>query len=219
MTAEAIGAAGYLSVSVKKMSGNQLSPGLQFFGNLVDLDCHIQDLKLILRKTEEIEFPDHKKSIEGESLIADIFPDITRKGFIVILLIALDDQFKIYCEILKEATEQKLKWNYLKGSALERFITYSEKVCGLKSVCDDSTGQKLGALIEIRNCIVHNNSSIEGFSKKQVIESFSNKMDGVDLQEGYITLELNACNACADIVFQFMEKAYRSALEVFPYEH
>lgn len=197
----------------------QLSPGLQFFGNLVDLDCHMQDLKLVLRKTEEIEFPDHEDSVEGESLIADIFPDITRKSFIVTLLIALDDQFKIFCEILKEATRQELKWNDLKGSALERFIAYGEKVCGLKSVCDDLSRQQVAAIIEIRNCIVHNNSSIEGFSKKQVIESFSRKMEGINIQDGYISLEIIACNNCADIILAFMEKAYRSALEVYPYEH
>ena len=201
------------------MSRIQLSPGLQFFGNLVDLDCHIQDLKLVLRKTEEIEFPDHEGSVEGESLLADIFPDITRKSFIVTLLIALDDQFKVYCEILREATGQKLKWNDLKGSALERFITYSEKVCGIKSVCDDLVRQKVAALTEVRNCIVHNNSSIEGFSKKQVIESFSKRMEGVHIQDCYITLEFIACNNCADIILEFMEKAYRSALREFPYEH
>ncbi|MCZ6780466.1 MAG: hypothetical protein O7C73_02345 [Nitrospirae bacterium] len=201
------------------MSEISLSPGLQFFGNLVDLDCHIQDLKLVLRKTEEIEFPYHEDAAEGESLIADIFPDITRKGFIVTLLIALDDQFKVYCEILKKATSQHLKWNDLKGSALERFITYSEKVCGLKSVCDDLIRQQLVGLIEVRNCIVHNNSGIEGFSKRNVIERFSNQMEGVNIQEGYITLELVACNNCADIVLKFMEQAYHSALEVFPYEH
>ena len=162
---------------------------------------------MVLRKTEEIEFPDHEDSVEGESLIADMFPDITRKSFIVTLLIALDDQFKVYCEILKGATGQKLKWNELKGSALERFTTYSEKVCGLKSVCDDLVRQKVAAIIEIRNCIVHNNSSIEGFSKKQVIESFSKKIEGIDIQGGYINIELNACNSCADIILEFMEKA------------
>ena len=201
------------------MSSTQLSPGLQFFGNLVDLDCHIQDLKLVLRKTEEIEFPDHENSVEGESLIADIFPDITRKSFIVTLLIALDDQLKVYCEILKGATGQELKWNNLKGSALERFITYSEKVCGLKSVCDDLVRQKMVAIVEVRNCIVHNNSSIDGFSKKQIIESFSKKLDGLDIKDGYITLESIACDNCANIILEFMENAYRSALEAFPYEH
>ncbi len=201
------------------MSGTELSPGLQLFGSLVDLDCHIQDLKLVLQKTEEIDFPDHEEVQEGESLIADIFPDITRKSFIVTLLIALDDQFRIYCEILKEATGQNLKWNDLKGSPLERFIKYSEKVCGIKSVCDSSSRQLLAGLIEVRNCIVHNNSSIDGFSKPKVIESFSEKMEGIDVVESYISINLAACINCADIVLAFMERAYRAALEVFPYEH
>jgi hypothetical protein len=114
------------------MTGTEISPGLDFFGNLVDFDCHIQDLKLVLKKTEEIEFPEHEGAEDDETLISDIFPDITRKSFVVTLLIVLDDQFKTYCEILRGATGQQLKWNDLRGSALERFIAYSEKVCGLQ---------------------------------------------------------------------------------------
>ena len=161
----------------------------------MELDCHIQDLKLVLRKTEEIEFLDHKESLEEDTLISDIFPDITRKSFIVTLLIALDDQFKTYCEILKDATGQNLKWNDLKGSALERFVTYSEKVCEIKSVYDETTRQELIGLIEIRNCIVHNNSEIEGFSKYRVIENFSKRSEGFNINDGYIALDLSACNS------------------------
>jgi hypothetical protein len=190
------------------MNRAEISPGLHFFGDLVDFDCHIQDLRLVLRKTEEIEFPEHDGTDDdGETLISDIFPDITRKSFIVTLLIALDDQFKTYCDILRNVTGQKLKWNDLKGSALERFITYSEKVCGLQKVCTDSTRQLLEGLIEVRNCIVHNNSGIEGFSKAKVIERFAKQVKGVGIGEGYITFDLAACNVCADIVFGFMEHA------------
>jgi len=201
------------------MNRTDLSPGLRFFGNLVDLDCHMQDLKLVLRKTEEIEFPEHEDANEGDSLIFDIFPDITRKSFIVTLLIALDDQFKIYCEILRTASEQQLKWNDLKGSALERFITYSEKVCGIQKLCDESTRQLLEGIIEVRNCIVHNNSSIEGFSKAKVIQHFAKQMNGVDIVEGNISVDLAACINCADVVLKFMEHAYRSALKKFPRDH
>ena len=201
------------------MSKTEISPGLNLFGHLVDFDCHIQDLKLVLRKTEEIEFPKHEDvEGEGETLICHILPDITRKSFIVTLLIALDGQFKTYCEILRNGTGQNLKWNDLKGTALERFITYSEKVCGLHSVYSDQTRQLLEGLIEVRNCIVHNNSMIEGFTKAKVVERFANQVKGVDIVEGYISFELAACNACADIVFGFMKHAYHSALKVFPYE-
>lgn len=199
------------------MKRTDLYPGLRFFGNLVDLDCHVQDLKLVLRKTEEIEFPEHAN--EGESLIFDIFPDITRKSFIVTLLIALDDQFKIYCEILRSIQHQQLKWNDLKGSALERFITYSEKVCGINKVYDESTRQLLEGLIEVRNCIVHNNSSVEGFSKAKVIQHFAKQMKGVDILEDYISIDFAACNNCADLVLKFMEHAYGAALDIYPRKH
>lgn len=173
----------------------------------------MQDLKLILQKTEEM-FPDHAS--ESESLIMDIFPDITRKSFIVTLLIELDSRFKTYCEILREATGQSLKWSDLKGSPLERFITYSEKVCGLKSLYDDFNRQRLIGLIEVRNCIVHNNSSLEGFGKRKVIENFSRQVGGVTIEDDLISLELAGCNNCATIVFEFMERAYNSALDIFP---
>ena len=198
------------------MEKYKISPGLNFFGNLVDIDCNIKDLKLVLQKTEEIEFPDHETVNEEEGLITNIFPDITRKSFIVTLIILLDDQLKTFCEILKQATDQKIKWNELRGSPLERFITYSEKVCGLQNVYDESSRQLLSGLIEVRNCIVHNNSWIEGFNNKKVIQQFVKQISGLDIIEGYISFELSACNECADIVFKFMEHAYNSALEIFP---
>ena len=199
------------------MTIKPLPPGLKFFGNLVDLDSHIQDLKLVLSKTEEIEFPQHKESLYEESLITDIHPRITREGFIVILLIALDTQFKVFCEILKLATRQNLNWTDLRGSSLERFITYSVKVCGLDSVCDDLIRQKLRGLIEMRNCIIHNNSCLDGFSKHKLIEEFSKNTEGMNIEDGYITLEIEACLICADLVFSFMEYAYHHALEKYPH--
>jgi hypothetical protein len=45
------------------------------------------------------------------------------------------------------------------------------------------------------------------------------QMKGVDIEEGYISIDFDACNTCADIVLKFMEDAYRSALEIFPKEH
>ncbi|MDO8356395.1 MAG: hypothetical protein Q7U76_08415 [Nitrospirota bacterium] len=191
-------------------------PGLHFFGNLVDLDCHLQDLKLLLRKTEEIEFPYHEGADGDDTLITVDFPDFTRKSFIVTLLIALDDQLRTYCDLLKTTTGQKLKWGDLKGSPLDRFVTYSEKACGLGPVCDEPTRQLLQGLIEVRNCIVHNNSCLEGFSKPEAVESFAKKVKGIEIQEGRISLNLEACNRCTDIVLEFMQKAYHSALERFP---
>jgi hypothetical protein len=193
---------------------SSLAHHYKFFGNLVDLDCIIQDLKLVLAKTEEIDFPDHENG-----LTADVFPDITRKSFIVSLLITLDEQFKVYCGILKESTGQTLKWNELKGSALERFITYSTKVCGLSNIKDDSTKQLLSGLIEVRNCIVHNSSSIDGYGKRKIVESFASQIEGISIEDDIIYFSVEACISCADLVLEFMSKAYNAGLDKFPKEH
>lgn len=191
----------------------ELSPHTQFFGSLVDLDCHIQDLKLILKKTEEIEFSEHD---EEDTLIADIHPDITRKSFIVTLLISLDSQLAGFCNLLLKYSDEPLKWNDLKGTALDRFIKYTEKVCGLDSVCDEATKQKVKGLIEVRNCIVHNDSCLENYGKATLIRVFSSQIPGMDLDDDYIELSYQACLECADIISTFMEQAYNSALEKFP---
>ncbi|WP_028470048.1 hypothetical protein [Neptunomonas japonica] len=185
-----------------------MTPYDSFYGNDADLYCVIHDLKLVLAKTEDMNFSD-------SDLVADVFPDITRKSFIVSLLITLDEQFKVYCEILKESTGQTLKWNELKGSALERFIMYSTKVCGFTGICDNSSRQLLSGLIEVRNCIIHNSSCLEGFSKRGVIESFSSKVDGVTIENGIVFLDVEACIYCADLILEFMSKAYSIALEHF----
>ncbi|MBN1274588.1 MAG: hypothetical protein JXB26_20190 [Candidatus Aminicenantes bacterium] len=203
----------------KKVNEIEISPGLNFFGNLVSFDCHIQDLKLVLQKTEEIKFPEREDVKEMQGLISDIFPDITRKAFIVALLVVLEDQFKTFCGILRNAKGLELKWNDLKGSALERFIAYSEKVGNLEKICDDSMRELVKGLFEVRNCIVHNNSSLEGFNKAEIIKSFSKQIQGVELRYGYVSFGLDACYACGDIVFRFMEYAYCRALKVFPSEH
>ncbi|MDJ0708914.1 MAG: hypothetical protein QNJ14_00920 [Woeseiaceae bacterium] len=194
----------------------QNPPGLQFFGNAVELDCHVQDLKLLLKKTEEIEFPDHTEVPEGESLIGDIHPDLTRKSFIVLLMIALDEHMKTFCEILKDATGNKLGWNSLKGSSIERFLAYAEKVCGLNLQIDETMRQSVRGLIEVRNCIVHNDSSLDGFGKPKVVESFAEAVPGMSIERSYLVLEKDACIRCANIMHSFMDKAYRAAFEAYP---
>lgn len=63
---------------------------------------------------------------------------------------------------------------------------------------------------------MHNNSSLDGFSKYKVIENFASRLDGLNIEDGYISLSLDACKNSADIILFFMEHAYNAALEVFP---
>lgn len=186
-------------------------PHLFFLMGLVDLDCNIQDLKLLLKKTEEIKFKGHP-----DELINDIFPDITRNSFIVSLIIALEAEFKIFCSWLKEIENISLKWNELRGSSLNRFICYCEKLSNLK-VCNDNTSRQLiKGLIEARNCIIHNDSHIEFFGKAKEVIQFAESVPGISIEDGHLTFSYEACLKCADIMHDFMLGAYHVALEKYP---
>ena len=149
------------------------------------------------------------------NLIPEIFHDVTRKGFIVTLLISLDEQFKIFCGILRQATAQKLSWTDLKGSSMERFLKYSVDVCKLQPVCTDQMRQSMAQLISARNCIVHNSSQVDGCSRAKEIEAFAKQMKGVFINDGVLTFDFDACVSCADFVLDFMESAYHSAITAF----
>ncbi|MFA0570328.1 hypothetical protein [Vibrio gallaecicus] len=179
----------------------------QFFGNLVSLDCYVKDLLLILEKTESIEL-----GSSSDGLVYDCFPDVTRKSHIVTVLIVLEREFSTFCNQLRLATSQPLKWNDLKGSAIERFIKYCSTVCGVESPEDAINLQDIKGLIELRNCIVHNDSCIEGFSKATVIKQLASRYDGIDIENGYISLSHGACDKLTVVAFSFLESWYQSAL-------
>ncbi|WP_278183513.1 hypothetical protein [Vibrio misgurnus] len=191
-----------------------ISHETQFFGNLVDLDCYVQDLLLILEKTEHIELD---SSFCG--LVHDCFPDVTRKSHIVTVLIVLEREFSTFCDQLKLATGQLLKWNDLKGSAIERFIKYCSIVCGISSPANSINIQDIKGLIELRNCIVHNDSCIEGFSKATVIKQLTSRYDGIGIENGYITLSHDACVKLTVVAFDFLESWYQSVLEHLTSSH
>ncbi|WP_440885001.1 hypothetical protein [Vibrio campbellii] len=179
----------------------------QFFGCLVDLDCYVQDLLLILEKTESIELGSN-----FDGLIYDCFPDVTRKSHIVTVLMVLEREFSAFCSQLKVATDQQLKWNDLKGSAIERFIKYCSTVCGVTAPENPSNLQDVKGLIELRNCIVHNDSCIEGVSKANVVKQLASRYDGINVNEGYITLSHDACIRLTVVAFNFLESWYHSVL-------
>lgn len=186
----------------------------QFFGDLVSLDCYVQDLLLILEKTESIEL-----GRSSDRLVFDCFPDVTRKSHIVTVLIVLEREFSTLCNRLKLATDQPLKWNDLKGSAIERFSKYCSTVCGIPEPENLSNFQDVKGLIELRNCIVHNDSCIEGFPKATVIKQLASRYDGIDIDNGYITLSHDACIGLTVVAFNFLESWYQSALNHLTTSH
>ncbi|MBL7153221.1 MAG: hypothetical protein ISS79_05855 [Phycisphaerae bacterium] len=195
-------------------------PNLFFFGSLVDLDCHLQDIKLVLRKTEEVEFEEHPETspeLQSEGLISDIFPGIARESFIVTLIITLDSEFRRFCELLRGIEDISLKWTELRGSALDRFKTYCEKVAGLTIPHGIKYLSPIRGLIETRNCIIHSNGSTENFGKAKAVEDLAHSIKGINIVRGhYMEFTYDACIQCADIIMAFMEQWYHAALDRYP---
>ncbi len=194
-------------------------PNLFFFGNMIDLDCLLQDLRLVLKKTEEIDFDSRSESdnpLDDSGLILDIFPNIVRESYIVSLLIIFENELRGFCELLRVIEDIPIKWNQLRGSALERFLIYVESLSGLPLNADDEMKNKITGLIEARNCIVHANSRLENFGNRKAVEGFMRVVDGVKIDEGLLRFSYDACIECANIVSLFMEKAYNAALGRYP---
>ncbi|HHG3069495.1 TPA: hypothetical protein ACPVW7_004637 [Vibrio parahaemolyticus] len=184
-----------------------ISHETMFFGNLVSLNCYVKDLLLILDKTENIEL-----SGTSDDFIFDSFPDVTRKSHIVTVMMVLEREFATFCTQLKLATDQQLKWNDLKGSALERFTKYCSIVCGIESPENSEQLQDIKGLIELRNCIVHNDSCIDGFSKQATIKQLASRYDGITIEGSYVSLDYDACIKLTEVAFEFLESWYQKAL-------
>jgi len=208
-----------LGLTMVNIKSKKDDPNLFFFGNMVDIDCHLQDLKLVLKKTEEIDFDeseDRDQPLDASGLILDIFPDTVRKSFIVTLMILFEDEMRGFCELLREIEDIPLRWNQLRGSAIERFILYVQNLSSLDYCIEEKTLEQLNGLIEIRNCIVHSNSVVDHFGKKKTIEKFAADIDGIDIENGVLRFSFDACMTCADLVERFFESTYYAALTRYP---
>ncbi|MDN3699604.1 hypothetical protein QWY97_20050 [Vibrio cortegadensis] len=186
------------------------TPASEWFkGSLNLLDIYTQDLNRVLDKISTVEFS------RSEKPVINCFPDVTYKSHVLSVVIILEQQFSYFCTSLQNYTSQKLKWNDLKGSALERFIKYNHDVCGLDKPSCNELLQDLKGVIELRNCVIHNNSFLNGFSKSRVVEQLTKRVDGLEIKNNFIRLNQDACKKITSIIFNFLRAWYQSAINKF----
>ena len=99
--------------------------------------------------------------------LAGTFPDIQNKSALIILYNTIETTLVNLCKTLEEKLNTPLKHSDLHGHILEKCKKYLVKVIGIKDdVFKTETWEKIDAIREIRNCIVHNESNISQISKK-----------------------------------------------------
>jgi hypothetical protein len=124
----------------------------------------------------------------------------------------MESEFKGYANAMQRAKLVDLSYSDLKGTAIDRFRKYTEKVLKLDLRLRDENWEDLKAISEIRNSLAHG-----AVQNKQLIEKFikRNNLPGL-LHGGEITLDENNLIIIIMVCRLFVERVYSVALETFP---
>ncbi len=201
---------------------------LMFYGNFVDADIKLEDLGDFL--VEVIAFIENTKNRlpserfpnmplhEFESLkdhYVYTFGEILRKSFILTLCIFLEKELGVYCKELQRQLKLDISWKDFKGSVLERFKLYANKLLKLKLSISDTMWQNLQGIISIRNCFVHADGYLENFSDKKRIQAFLKRHNSIMITDDKLEITDNGCYECLRIIKDFIKIIYDYALIYF----
>ena len=103
-----------------------------------------------------------------------------------------------------------------RGSLLERFKKYCQNLANLDLDLSESEWQDITAIMEIRNCLVHNSGSTEDFAKIKIIKTFANRYKTPCICEGRLRLSDDTLLITLKILHNFINKIYDAALKKFP---
>jgi len=197
-----------------------------FFGNSVDFDISMRELEIFLNETESF-FAERIKTLKYEHEYYDDldekhlfyywFPNLQRRNFVITLVTIIENETHSYCDILFNHKKVALKYSELRGTAIEKFLNYSEKLAGLEFDFADEIVDNLKSITELRNCIVHANGVIDGYRKKGEIINFSKSFGGITFNNGHIYLSKTFCKDAFNLVNSFFNEIFRCGY--FQYEN
>ena len=106
------------------------------------------------------------------SLLAEEFPDILRKSFIITCYSYLEQWIKGHCNFIKIRKSEPLDITDLRNSGINQAKTYLKKVANI-DISDIKSWDDIKHIGEIRNLIVHRDSSLpdEGSEIRRYINS------------------------------------------------
>jgi hypothetical protein len=194
------------------------NPYLCLFGDMCDFGIRLSDLKLIQKKIEEIEFSDTTNYGGEETLITYSFPDIPRNGFIVTLMIFAESEFRNIVKILDILEKYPIGWNDVRGNAFEKLLLFTKKFSKLQIKGNKKSEDRIRSLIETRNCIVHANSIVIDYPKKNIVSDFIKTLAGCKIDNGSISFSFEGTLECAELIEKYITFVYQAALLKYPNE-
>jgi hypothetical protein len=145
-----------------------------------------------------------------------------RMSVIVSLVTFLEIELQTICSALKKGLSLPLSYSEIKGTTLEQFKTYINKVVLLNFDFSKFDISSVKEVIELRNCIVHYDNQIEDFygrrfSRSQSITSLAKKLQSIEISDNEsIRLNSQACTDCIKIIEDFIVSIYHQLLDKFP---
>lgn len=209
----------------------QANPYYYFFGNLVDTDTEFDFLNKFRKdilgflkrasksiKRKEFSNDDAVGAIAEDriDLYKHLYTQLVCESFIISCVIFLEQEIKIFSEGLMFTLSLNLNMSDLRGSLLERFKKYCQNMANLNLDFSSKKWQDITAIMEIRNCLVHNSGLIDDFTKINVIKTFAKRYGTPCICEGRLHLSDDTLLITLKILRNFNEKIHDAALRKFP---
>ena len=208
---------------------------LRFFTNFFKAKARLEDLGSFLEEInifiEEKRKRAESKNINDADIIAQYkikeftvfrtgyefeFGEILRIAFIVTLGILLEQDIRKYCDEFKEQLNLEIGWKDFRGSALDRFKLFINKLVKIKLSISNTTWKDLNSIVALRNCLVHADGCLENFSEANKVKDFARRYNSLKIQDNFLQISIRTCEDCLGIVRDFIEAIYGDALAFFP---
>jgi len=193
-------------------------------GTSVDLDASFRELEIYLYETENF-FEERKTKVGYKNeyyedlnepyLFYQWFPEVQRRSFTILLVIILENEIRSYCNVLYKYGKVPIKYSDLQGSAIEKFMIYSNKLAGITFNFPDGMVQNIKSLIKVRNCLAHYSGYLKDFGKPTDITDFANKFDGISVKDYQIHLSKGFCKNALELVSSFFNEIFKSSYEKY----
>lgn len=203
---------------------------INFFGNAVEVDMQIEELKVYLEevhnfiKITHVNLQSNKViGLDTETLenlkyhFEHTQGEILRKSIIISTVILLENAIDEYCKTFKEYGKLKIGYGELRGDLLSRFKIFSSKILNSNFDFQSTLWQDVKGLYEIRNSLVHNYGLVSDFGKRKTVDEFVKRNRSFEIDDNdRICISHKACLDSIEIVWSFYTEITDFALGIFP---
>jgi hypothetical protein len=201
-----------------------MDPNELFFDNALDASQRLGDLAEFRQyvdgylQGEAAFFRDEAHpDVEREFLpmFSATFPPILHSALVISSVMLVELELRQFANALREQLSLLLSLADLQGSLLERFQKYARLIAGVDLQFRDEQWSDVVGIFEIRNCLVHNFASLDGFGRRSVIEAFI-KRNSLPIVDGSVLrVDFATSSKVLDIASEFFDSIYAAALHRF----